>query len=235
MCNNPDDHNPAGGGYRVNQSAPVGSYPKGASPYGCMDMVGNAWEWVASRSKSHPGNPAPYDHGEAYRLVKGGCWDDGPPPASAAATGRGISRSAAAGRARATPTTSASAWRARVLHHTRKAPNESVRSGTGIQNLRARRGPDRSDAAGGLRDGELLFQAQAAAFRLYHHQPLIVAIDHYSLAPEACGGVVTQPDGHGVPAITEPLLPSAADLLRLRRIDPSRDGRFPMVLDVAST
>jgi formylglycine-generating enzyme required for sulfatase activity len=77
-CNNPEDHNPAGGGYGVNQSAPVGSYPKGASPYGCMDMVGNAWEWIASRSKSHPGNPAPYDHGDAYRLVKGGCWDDGP-------------------------------------------------------------------------------------------------------------------------------------------------------------
>ena len=77
-CNNPEDRNPAGGGYRVNQSAPVGSYPAGASPYGCMDMVGNAWEWVADRSKSHPGNPQPFDHGDAYRLVKGGCWDDGP-------------------------------------------------------------------------------------------------------------------------------------------------------------
>jgi formylglycine-generating enzyme required for sulfatase activity len=41
-------------------------------------MVGNAWEWVASSSKSHPGNPTPYDHGDAYRLVKGGCWDDAP-------------------------------------------------------------------------------------------------------------------------------------------------------------
>ena len=40
------------------------------------------------------------------------------------------------------------------------------------------------------RDAELLFQAQAAAFRLYRHQPLIVAIDHYNLAPEACGGVL---------------------------------------------
>ena len=60
----------------MNQSAPVGSYPAGASPYGCLDMVGNAWEWVASRSRSHPGNPQPYDHGDGYRLVKGGGWDD---------------------------------------------------------------------------------------------------------------------------------------------------------------
>ena len=76
-CNNPEDHNPAGGGYKVNQSAPVGSYPKGASPYGCMDMVGNAYEWVADIAKSYPGNPEPFEH-KGYHFVRGGCWDDGP-------------------------------------------------------------------------------------------------------------------------------------------------------------
>ena len=76
-CNNPEDHNPAGGGYRVNQSAPVGSYPDGASPYGCMDMVGNAYEWVADIAKSYPGNPEPFEHKD-FHFVKGGCWDDGP-------------------------------------------------------------------------------------------------------------------------------------------------------------
>jgi gamma-glutamyl hercynylcysteine S-oxide synthase len=77
-CNNPEDHHPAGGGYRVNQSAPVGSYRQGASPYGCMDMVGNAYEWVADWAQSYPGNPQPFDHTHSYHWVKGGCWDDGP-------------------------------------------------------------------------------------------------------------------------------------------------------------
>jgi formylglycine-generating enzyme required for sulfatase activity len=31
--------------YPGSQTAPVGSYPSGASPYGCMDMAGNAMEW----------------------------------------------------------------------------------------------------------------------------------------------------------------------------------------------
>lgn len=77
-CNNVDDHNPLGGGYRTNQSAPVGSYPNGASPYGCMDMVGNGYEWNSSWAKSYPGSATPFDFAGKYRYVRGGCWDDGP-------------------------------------------------------------------------------------------------------------------------------------------------------------
>ncbi len=35
-------------------TAPVGSFPAGASPYGAMDMAGNVWEWTSSLIKDYP-------------------------------------------------------------------------------------------------------------------------------------------------------------------------------------
>ena len=34
---------------------PVGSYPRGASPWGVQDMVGNVMEWTSSRASAYPG------------------------------------------------------------------------------------------------------------------------------------------------------------------------------------
>jgi len=59
----------------------VGTYPTGASPYGALDMLGNAWEWTADWYQPYPGNPAPYvAYGEKYRVVRGGGSIDFYPP-----------------------------------------------------------------------------------------------------------------------------------------------------------
>lgn len=51
-----------------NRTAPVGSYPAGASPFGLLDMAGNVWEWTSS-----PYTP----HGDQVAL-RGGGWGNDP-------------------------------------------------------------------------------------------------------------------------------------------------------------
>jgi ergothioneine biosynthesis protein EgtB len=42
-------------------TTPVDAYPQGISPYGCYDMLGNVWEWTASKFAGYPGFEAyPY-------------------------------------------------------------------------------------------------------------------------------------------------------------------------------
>lgn len=71
-------------------TAPVGSYPTGASPYGALDMAGNAWEWLADwhdagyytqTSETGEATPVINPMGPASgvaRVIRGGSWSNDP-------------------------------------------------------------------------------------------------------------------------------------------------------------
>lgn len=68
-------------GRRFWATTPVGSFPEGASAYGCLDMTGNVWEWTADPFEGFPGfEPFPYpEYSEEWfdgdhRVLKGGSW-----------------------------------------------------------------------------------------------------------------------------------------------------------------
>ncbi len=47
-------------------TAPVGTYPQGATAWGLLDMAGNVWQWTSTES------------GDGKREVRGGSWDNAP-------------------------------------------------------------------------------------------------------------------------------------------------------------
>jgi gamma-glutamyl hercynylcysteine S-oxide synthase len=60
---------------------PVGAHPEGASPYGCLGMIGDVWEWTASDFGGYPGfTPFPYREysevffGPEFKVLRGGSW-----------------------------------------------------------------------------------------------------------------------------------------------------------------
>ena len=59
-------------------TAPVGSYPAGASFYGALDMAGNVWEWVEDWYEAYPGDVGQPQQGFSFgtinRVVRGGSW-----------------------------------------------------------------------------------------------------------------------------------------------------------------
>jgi serine/threonine-protein kinase len=65
-------------GYKF--TAPVGSYPAGASMFGALDLAGNVWEWVIDWYRevyyrtSPTSNPAGPVNGDG-RVLRGGSWN----------------------------------------------------------------------------------------------------------------------------------------------------------------
>jgi formylglycine-generating enzyme required for sulfatase activity len=69
----------------IKRTTPVGAYPAGASPYGALDMAGNAWEWCLTRRDteeyfSYQPRPEPFSdtylETDDWRQIRGGSWYD---------------------------------------------------------------------------------------------------------------------------------------------------------------
>jgi len=82
----PDPDNPLAAMYPSDDgfatTAPAGSFPKGASPFGLADVVGNVWEWVSDwyapygpDSSSDPKGPGT----GTERVLRGGAWNGSDP------------------------------------------------------------------------------------------------------------------------------------------------------------
>jgi formylglycine-generating enzyme required for sulfatase activity len=76
----PPDENRCNSANYVGDTTPVGQYsPGGDSPYGCVDMAGNVWEWTRSVYKDYPyypedGREDPKAGG--IRVLRGGTFYD---------------------------------------------------------------------------------------------------------------------------------------------------------------
>ena len=67
------------GEIRLKRTTPVGSYPGGVSPYGCLDMGGNVYEWCNDwfHPETYKYSPAVNPGGAAdgrRKVIRGGSW-----------------------------------------------------------------------------------------------------------------------------------------------------------------
>jgi formylglycine-generating enzyme required for sulfatase activity len=61
----------------IGATRPAGSFPLGASPYGCVDVAGTVWEWTSSLDRPYPYEPQDGREdagGAGRRILRGGCY-----------------------------------------------------------------------------------------------------------------------------------------------------------------
>jgi formylglycine-generating enzyme required for sulfatase activity len=73
---------------RYKSTTPVDQFPRGQSPYGVLDMIGNVWEWTSTAYADYPYDP--HDGRENIQdtdkshVLRGGAWWSSPGWARAA-------------------------------------------------------------------------------------------------------------------------------------------------------
>ena len=61
---------------RIVRAKAIGSYRRGGSPFGCLDMAGNAYEWTSSWYNAYPGNKAiTKKYGQIFKVLRGGSYN----------------------------------------------------------------------------------------------------------------------------------------------------------------
>lgn len=82
----PDPKNPLVAMYASDDgfptTAPIGSFPKGDSPFGLHDVVGNVWEWTSDWFGPYGRGPESDPKGPAtgtLRVMRGGAWNGSDP------------------------------------------------------------------------------------------------------------------------------------------------------------
>ncbi len=68
-------------GNNLGKTSVVGSFPKGASPYGCMDMAGDVWQWCLDTYDKDFYRISPHENplcsaSRPARVLRGGSWND---------------------------------------------------------------------------------------------------------------------------------------------------------------
>ena len=66
--------------YGNRRTSPVGIFKEGTSPYQCMDMSGNVWEWCSDFYEEHYYHQSPEKNPQgpetgSYHVIRGGCWN----------------------------------------------------------------------------------------------------------------------------------------------------------------